>query len=145
MCVYVYVCVREWEEGGSVCVHVCVCVVLVWYVCMFVCVLFVCTCLCVMYGVCVCVCAIVLPTAPHEFLAMAHSLGELWTARTLFSRGQQRKTSGQGYVMSHVIGSIMSVAQYRNVAYPEINLQMIKMYHLARTCAVFTVLCAMMC
>ena len=43
--------------------------------------------------------------------------------------------------MSHVIGSIVSVAQHRNVAYPEINLQMIKIYHLARTCAVFTVLC----
>ena len=97
----------------------CVCVVLVWYVCMFVCVLFVCTCLCVMYGVCVFVYALSCYQL-HLFLAMAHSLGELWTARTLFSRGQ-RKTFGQGYVMSHVIGSIMSVAQYRNVAYPEIN------------------------
>ena len=95
----------------------CVCVVLVWYVCMFVCVLFVCTCLCVMYGVFVYALSCY---QLHLFLAMAHSLGELWTARTLFSRGQ-RKTFGQGYVMSHVIGSIMSVAQYRNVAYPEIN------------------------
>ena len=77
---------------------------------------------------------------------MAHSLRELCgTARALFSRGQQQKTFGQGYVMSHVIGSTVSVAQYRNVAYPEINLQMIKIYHLARTCAVFTVLCAMLC
>ena len=115
----VYVCVREWEEGGSVCVHVCVCCACV--VCVYVCVCVVCLYMSVCNVWCVCVFVYALSCYQlHLFLAMAHSLGELWTARTLFSRGQ-RKTFGQGYVMSHVIGSIMSVAQYRNVAYPEIN------------------------